>query len=394
NAGWTLAYQMGIDFDRILDPFTGPFEILKGFAPQPTGAIAAGTSSVSPANGAEAAWYVFDRRTNDAFAAVNRLLTAGEEVYTVTSAQTLDGRAVSAGTFAVRSRPSTSALLRTITSQRSVVFNGLASAPPATALVRLNRPRIALWDVYGGSMSSGWMRFVFDQFEFPYQVVFAGDLDKGDLNSKYDVLILPDGATLMSDDDQRGFESRFQPTNVPAEWQPRVGRITIAKTLPQIRAFVEGGGTLLAIGDAANIAYRLGLPVTNAVVDSAGKPLPRAKYYVPGSVLAVSVDTTNALAWGMRPRVDVFFDNSPSFRVNPDARNKGTSTVAWFDNDAPLRSGWAWGQKVLDKAASIVAAPLGRGRVVLYGPEVHFRGQSHGAFPFLFNGIFYGQTAR
>ena len=27
NAGWTLAYQMGIQFDRILDDFTGPLEM-------------------------------------------------------------------------------------------------------------------------------------------------------------------------------------------------------------------------------------------------------------------------------------------------------------------------------------------------------------------------------
>ena len=26
NAGWTLAFQMGVQFDRILEPFTGPFE--------------------------------------------------------------------------------------------------------------------------------------------------------------------------------------------------------------------------------------------------------------------------------------------------------------------------------------------------------------------------------
>ena len=26
NAGWTLAYQMGVKFDRVLDGFDGPFE--------------------------------------------------------------------------------------------------------------------------------------------------------------------------------------------------------------------------------------------------------------------------------------------------------------------------------------------------------------------------------
>ena len=31
SAGWTLAYQMGIEFDRILDAFDGPFERLTAF---------------------------------------------------------------------------------------------------------------------------------------------------------------------------------------------------------------------------------------------------------------------------------------------------------------------------------------------------------------------------
>ena len=34
-AGWTLAYQMGVKFDRILDGFDGPFEELKDEVPPP-----------------------------------------------------------------------------------------------------------------------------------------------------------------------------------------------------------------------------------------------------------------------------------------------------------------------------------------------------------------------
>src|SRR5690606_35175858 len=30
NAGWTLAYQMGVQFDRILDGFDGPVEQVEG----------------------------------------------------------------------------------------------------------------------------------------------------------------------------------------------------------------------------------------------------------------------------------------------------------------------------------------------------------------------------
>jgi hypothetical protein len=108
-------------------------------------------------------------------------------------------------------------------------------------------------------------------------------------------------------------------------------------------------------------------------------------------VLSVAVDNTNPIAWGAGQRADIFFDNNPAFRIRGTGGEPGVKRVAWFDSPTPLRSGWAWGQKVLDGAAEIVAAPLGKGNVVLYGPQVHFRGQTHGAFKFLFNGIYYGQ---
>ena len=66
------------------------------------------------------------------------------------------------------------------------------------------------------------------------------------------------------------------------------------------------------------------------------------------------------------------------------------TAVAWYDSAAPLRSGWAWGQSYLKGSAAVVDAPLGKGRVLLFGPEITFRAQPHGTFKFLFNGIYYG----
>ena len=62
--------------------------------------------------------------------------------------------------------------------------------------VRGVRPcaRIGLWDQYGGSMPSGWTRWILEQFEFPFSRVFAPELDAGNLNAKYDALIFVDGA--------------------------------------------------------------------------------------------------------------------------------------------------------------------------------------------------------
>jgi hypothetical protein len=78
------------------------------------------------------------------------------------------------------------------------------------------------------------------------------------------------------------------------------------------------------------------------------------------------------------------------FRLKPEAVFKGVKPVAWFENDRPLRSGWAWGQKYLQDAVAVVESKVGKGRLFLFGPEITFRGQPHGTFKFLFNGIYYG----
>jgi hypothetical protein len=309
----------------------------------------------------------------------------------MTRSERVGGRVIAPGVFLARTNAATAPVVRALAAERGISFYALADSPPAEAIRRLRVPRIGLWDVYGGSMSSGWMRFVFEQFEFPYENVFAQDLDSANLNARYDVIIFPDDASFAAEDTARTFVLRGQPPvdRVPQEWRNRLGRITVAKTLPRLKAFAENGGTILTVGDASDMAYQLGLPVTNAIVGEDDKPLPRAKYYVPGSVLSVAVDPSNPVAWGMKERTDIFFDNNPAFRLK---RGSNAKRVAWFDSPAPLRSGWAWGQKVLDDAAEVVVAPVGKGEVILYGPQVHFRGQTHGAFPFLFNGVFYGQS--
>ena len=113
---------------------------------------------------------------------------------------------------------------------------------------------------------------------------------------------------------------------------------------------------------------------------------------MPGSLLEARVDTTHPLAYGVDDRVMVFFDHSPAFRLQPQAALQGVKAVAWFDNATPLRSGWAWGQQYLDQAVEIIDAPVGKGHVVLFGPEITWRAQPHGTFKFLFNGIYYGSA--
>ena len=171
------------------------------------------------------------------------------------------------------------------------------------------------------------------------------------------------------------------------------GSYTAAQTLPHLKKFVEEGGTILAVGGSSmNFAQLFDLPVSNHLVerapDGSTTRLPSEKFYVPGSVLKVAVDTTSPIAHGVPAHVDVFFNNSPVFRLDPDATMKGVRPVAWFDTAAPLRSGWAYGQGYLENGVQVVDATVGKGRLFLFGPEITFRAQPHGTFKFLFNGIY------
>lgn len=160
------------------------------------------------------------------------------------------------------------------------------------------------------------------------------------------------------------------------------------KTLPRIREFLENGGTVIAIGSSAtNLAAFLKLPVENHLTEN-GAPLPRTKFYVPGSVLSARLNTAHPVAAGMEEHTDVFFDDSPVFTLRPDAAAAGVTSLAWYDTKAPLRSGWAWGQSYLENGVAAVEARVGKGRVLLFGPEILQRAQPHGTFKFLFNGIY------
>jgi hypothetical protein len=62
--------------------------------------------------------------------------------------------------------------------------------------------------------------------------------------------------------------------------------------------------------------------------------------------------------------------------------------IAWFDTQAPLRSGWAWGQASLDGGVIAMEARVGRGRALLFGAEILQRAQPYGTFKLLFNGVY------
>lgn len=370
NAGYTLAYQMGVRFDRILEDFTAPLSVVEGRAKPLAGKLTPG----------KAGW-LLDHAYNDAFVVINRVLKAGGEVRWTKEN----------GAWFIANTEASKAIVERAAPELGLEFVGVDSAPAAPALPK--RPlRIGLWDRYGGSMPSGWTRWLLEQFEFPFQVVYPQELDAGNLAEKFDVLVFVDGAIPARETARATATPRTD--NVPAEFQPWLGAVSVSKTVPQLKAFLEAGGTVVTIGSSTSLAQHLNLPLQNHLVerlpDGKVKPLEEAKFFSPGSILQVATSTSHPLAQGISPKVDVAFDNSPVFQLVPGVGTGTITPVAWFDSATPLRSGWAWGQGYLKDGIAVAEAQVGAGKLVLFGPEVVNRAQPHGTFKFLFNALYYG----
>ncbi|MDO8992676.1 MAG: peptidase, partial [Daejeonella sp.] len=165
-AGWTLAYMMHVQFDRLQDHFNGPFERI------PYGELQkhqSGTLSSAKA-------YLINAESNNAFIAVNEVLKAGEKVYRIKSG---DER----GDFYIPGIPKTRNLLNKVKSDAGLEIRESSKTPEN--LIRLSELRIGLWDTYGGSMSSGWIRLLMEQFNFKASLVYAKDIEAGNLNEKH-----------------------------------------------------------------------------------------------------------------------------------------------------------------------------------------------------------------
>lgn len=371
-AGWTLAYLMNVKFDRLLDDFNGPFQRI------PYGELQKlEEKSIILAKG-----YYLNAESNNAFIAVNELLKAKEKVFRVSSGE-------NQGDFYIPASTKVQKILQGISSNPGLEVRSSSETPKN--LQSISELKIALWDTYGGSMPSGWIRFLMEQYRFNAKLIYPQDIDAGNLKSKYDVIIFVSGA--IPPVTNRNTNSRGNETNnesIPQEFRAQLGRISQDKSIPEIKKFIEQGGKVVSIGSSTNLAYHLGLPVRNALVEMGkdGKEvrLESEKYYVPGSVLNVSVDNSLSSAWGMEKNADVYFNNSPVFKISTEELLKGNiKPILWFSTASPLRSGWAWGQSYLRDGITAFEANYGKGKLYAFGPEISFRAQTHGTFKLLFN---------
>lgn len=360
-AGWTLAYIMHINFDRVMEDFTGPFKEL------PYGEVMPTITSTIP----NSRYISVQVSENETFKFVNQLLQAKQAIYRDEN-----------GNF----------ILENNKAAKEILTN---SGLPLEAIDKLNRrnlavkpTRVALWDTYGGSMPSGWLRYLLENFNYQFEVVFAQDIDRGELEKKYDVLLLHSNAVPQGESSSN---FRFAampieaPKDIPEAHRSKWGRLSIEKSIPVLEQFVKAGGHIITLGNSAVLAEHFKLGVENALVDLDKKALPRQIFYTPGSVLQARIDNQSLSAKGyLSNAIDVYFNNDKVYKIN----DPSIKPILWFEGEKVLRSGWSWGEKHLKDGVIAFEKNIEKGKLTVFTTDITFRSQTHGTFKLLLNNLY------
>ncbi len=356
----TMDEFMGVRVDPINSRIQGDFQKVKGKI-HVVGKVETGGSG-----------YVLDGKLNATFKAVNILLDKGIKIKRADS--TFSG--LHPGDFIVaKGKEST---LQEVAKKTGVDFKMLKNVAEKS-VHEVKRLRVGMYQrFWGGNMDEGWTRFLLEKFAFPYASLKDAEIKKGDLASKYDVIILPNDSTGMIMGELSGRYRRYL-SAVPPEYRSGIGKEGVSA----LKAFVENGGTLVTLGEACGFAIdKFGLNVRNAVAN-----IPSKEFFCPGSTLKVTVDNQNPLAYGMPDKGLVLFWSSPAFDITPGQNNEDYKVIVRYAERNLLRSGWLLGEEHLAGKAAMVSVQQGKGQVVLIGLRAQHRSQTDGTFKLLFNAL-------
>ena len=255
---------------------------------------------------------------------------------------------------------------------------------------QINRsPRIGLYKPWTANMDEGWTRWVLEQFEIPYVSLSDSTVRAGKLRDRMD-------AILVSDMSLRDLRQGMADTVVPPPFSGGLGR----EGIEALKAFANAGGTLVLLDRASELATaELGVNVGLVRVpprrddweSPAEDTLQRAarELYAPGSILRVLVDATHPIGFGMPDTAAVYFTNSVTFDVPSGSPVRVIARYPARGDDI-LLSGFLQGAPAIAGKAAAVEAPVGQGRVVMFGFRPQYRGQSYGTFRMLFNALLSG----
>jgi hypothetical protein len=359
-AGWSLPYQMGVDVVAVPERFAAPPMLPLDRAPIEPAQV---RGDQRPGH------YVVEARGNGGSIAINRMLAAG-----LSPSWRSDGSVIVPASRAAR------VIVARVASELGLPVTGRRGRPPA-GLTPIPRARVALYKPWVDNIDEGWTRWLLEQYEFPHSNITDADVRRGDLRARYDAIILPDG-------NPERLLAGHAAGMLPDAYTGGLG----SEGAAMLRAFVEAGGTLIALDSSAALAINvLKLPLRDVALGASP-----AEFFCPGSILRLELDARHPLSFGMPARTAAFFAYSSAYEIDappPTEGHLGTAAppsieiAARYPSRDVLMSGWLEGERVIAGRAAVVSARVGLGRAVLIGFRAQHRGQAHATFRVLFNAI-------
>lgn len=244
------------------------------------------------------------------------------------------------------------------------------------------KPRVATYKPWQASMDEGWTRWLLDTYGVNVKGISNQEIQKGVL--PYDAIILADiQKDILASGRRRAGEGMRYEEEMPPEYRGGLDK----SGAEALKKFVEGGGTLIAFGDACEyVIEELNVPVRNALAGVRSDD-----YSNPGSLVRLHVRPDHPVTQGMPAETAAFLDSAMAFDTTAPAADMQRWVLASYPTDPQdiLLSGWIQGEERLARKAAAVALTYGKGKVVLFGFRPQHRGQTHATFPLVFNAIWW-----
>ncbi len=357
--GWTLPLQMGVEVDAVTDPIPaeqlGNLKLLNTIDLPPGKIDGAGTV------------FLLSHQANASLRLVNDVLASGGSVAVdKDAAKTPEG--METGALAISGVSHATAA--NLTAKYGVSAMATDHAP--THAIPLHAARVGLYRPWQPSIDEGWTRWILEQYGYKPISLYNADMRAGDLNSRVDVIILPDmrAASLVNG---------FKPGIVPGEYAGGLNE----EGLSSLREFVQNGGTLLAFNQTASALIPLfSLPVKNVL-----EGVKSDKFFCSGALLRVNTESRDRpILYGLPAELSVMFERGPAFATLPGF--KGAVLARYPTGSNPLESGLLLHPEAVEGKIAALELSYGQGRIYLYGFKPQWRAQSHGSYKFFLNALY------
>jgi len=369
SSGWTLPIQMGVQYEEVK------------FLPDMNDLEEAGVISYrSEIPEADGAFYVLPAANNRSVIAVNRFFKKKVRVF-----RNLKKGDFEPGDYVINRSDLGNVSLNDML-KGTGTLTAIADKFESGSLAEIHPPRLAIYQSFLSSMDEGWTRWVLDEFEFKYTIIHNKDVKDKKFPGRFDTVIFPDmNRDTIVKGTYRGYWGKYF-EKMPPEYKGGIGE----KGLSNLKNFIKAGGTAIFLDSAYEIAKKdLNLPFNN-ILQKTG----RDKFYCPGSILRVNINTDDPIGWGMEEENILFFSHSPAFRTSmPINGNIQRRVVSRFGNKGPhLVSGYLKGEKYLNRAVASMVFDYYKGSVVVFGGRIQHRAQTFATFKLLFNSIYYSSV--